>query len=141
VKAHKNVDFVGEINDRQKSDFLGEACALLFPVDWPEPFGLVMIEAMACGTPVIAFRSGAVPEVIDEGESGFVVDTIDDAVAAVNRLHEIDRTRVRAIFESRFTAERMAHDYLAIYRHLLKSRGNLNKLRLTKDRAIGAAIA
>jgi glycosyltransferase involved in cell wall biosynthesis len=116
VATHPNVEFVGEINERQKADFLGNACALLFPIDWPEPFGLVMIEAMACGTPVVAFRCGSVPEVIDDGVSGFIVRDVDEAVAAVKQIHKLDRVEVRAIFEERFTAERMAEDYLAIYR-------------------------
>ena len=102
----------------QKAEFLGNAAALLFPIDWPEPFGLVMIEAMACGTPVIAFRAGSVPEVVEDGITGFVVRNVDEAVAAVQRLPELDRRKVRAVFESRFTVERMARDYLAIYRGL-----------------------
>jgi glycosyltransferase involved in cell wall biosynthesis len=118
VAKHANVEFVGEINDRQKAEFLGNARALLFPIDWPEPFGLVSIEAMACGTPVIAFRAGSVPEVIDDGITGFVVRNVEEAVAAVRRLPDLDRRKVRAVFESRFTAERMARDYLAIYRGL-----------------------
>jgi glycosyltransferase involved in cell wall biosynthesis len=115
VKANPLVEYVGEINERQKSDFLGGATALLFPIDWPEPFGLVMIEAMACGTPVIAFRSGSVPEVVDDGHTGFVVATVEEAVEAVGRIGEIDRAKVRAAFETRFTAERMAREYLKIY--------------------------
>jgi glycosyltransferase involved in cell wall biosynthesis len=118
VAAHPNVEFVGEIDERRKGAFLGNARALLFPIGWPEPFGLVMIEAMACGTPVIAFRQGSVPEVIDDGVTGFVVDDVAEAAAAVKRLGEIDRAKVRATFERRFTAERMARDYLAIYRGL-----------------------
>ncbi|HZQ00222.1 MAG TPA: glycosyltransferase family 4 protein [Reyranella sp.] len=122
VKAHGNVEFIGEINERQKADFLGNARALLFPIDWPEPFGLVSIEAMACGTPVIAFRAGAVPEVIDDGVTGFVVKNIDEAVAAVRRLDMLDRRKVRAVFEHRFPAERMARDYVRIYNNLLGRR-------------------
>jgi glycosyltransferase involved in cell wall biosynthesis len=118
VAKHANVEFVGEINDHQKAAFLGNAQALLFPIDWPEPFGLVSIEAMACGTPVIAFRAGSVPEVIDDGVTGFVVRNVDEAAAAVRHLPELDRRKVRAVFERRFTAERMARDYLAIYRGL-----------------------
>jgi glycosyltransferase involved in cell wall biosynthesis len=97
---------------------LRNAAALLFPIDWPEPFGLVAIEAMACGTPTVAFRCGAVPEVIDDGVSGFVVDNVDDAVAATHQAIALDRTGVRAAFEERFTAERMTEDYLALYREL-----------------------
>jgi glycosyltransferase involved in cell wall biosynthesis len=115
VKGTPLVEYVGEIDEGRKSDFLGGAAALLFPIDWPEPFGLVMIEAMACGTPVIAFRSGSVPEVVDHGVTGFVVGSIDEAVEAVGRIPEIDRATVRATFENRFTVERMAQDYLKIY--------------------------
>jgi glycosyltransferase involved in cell wall biosynthesis len=118
IAAHESVEFIGEISERQKAEFLGNASALLFPVDWPEPFGLVMIEAMACGTPVIAFRSGSTPEVIDEGVTGFVVDDIGEAVEAVSRAKALNRAAVRATFERRFTVERMARDYLAIYRGL-----------------------
>jgi glycosyltransferase involved in cell wall biosynthesis len=118
VAAHPNVEFVGEINEREKAEFLGNASALLFPIDWPEPFGLVMIEAMACGTPVVAFRCGSVPEVVNDGMTGFVVDDIASAVNAVGRLDQLDRSLVRATFETRFTAERMARDYLEIYRAL-----------------------
>lgn len=115
VAAHPNVEFVGEIDEDQKGNFLGNARALLFPVDWPEPFGLVMIEAMACGTPVIAFRTGSVPEVIEEGATGFIVNDVDQAVTAVRAIDRIERAEVHANFEERFTAERMAADYLAIY--------------------------
>lgn len=118
VEAHPNVEFVGEINEREKARFLGDAAALLFPIDWPEPFGLVMIEAMACGTPVVAFRSGSTPEVIDEGASGFLVDGIEEAVVAVRRLREFDRAKARECFERRFTIERVADDYMNIYRNL-----------------------
>jgi glycosyltransferase involved in cell wall biosynthesis len=118
VKASPLVEYVGEIDERRKADFLCGASALLFPIDWPEPFGLVMIEAMACGTPVIAFRSGSVPEVVDEGVTGFVVGSVEEAVEAVGRIPEIDRVAVRAAFEKRFTVERMARDYLAIYEGL-----------------------
>jgi glycosyltransferase involved in cell wall biosynthesis len=118
VDAHPNVEFLGEINERRKAEFLGGASALLFPIDWPEPFGLVMIESIACGTPVIAFRRGSAPEVIDEGRSGFLVDDVDEAVAAVARLPALDRRGARACFERRFTIERVADDYLNIYRLL-----------------------
>jgi glycosyltransferase involved in cell wall biosynthesis len=114
----REVQLTGEVNDRTKEEFLANAAALLFPIDWPEPFGLVMIEAMACGTPVIAFRHGSVPEVIDEGVTGFVVDDEEEAVRAVRRLGEIDRRQVRACFERRFTARRMASEYLALYEGL-----------------------
>ncbi|MBA2632000.1 MAG: glycosyltransferase family 4 protein [Chloroflexi bacterium] len=113
-----HVDFIGEIGPADKGDFLGHAAALLFPIDWSEPFGLVMIEAMACGTPVIAYRSGSVPEVIADGVSGYIVETIDESVDAVMRLHEISREGCRASFEERFTVERMARDYVAVYERL-----------------------
>jgi glycosyltransferase involved in cell wall biosynthesis len=118
VESHSNVEFIGEISESQKSEFLGQAAALLFPVDWPEPFGLVMIEAMACGTPVIAFRRGSVPEIVTDGVSGFVVDTVEQAIRAVRRIATLDRAKVRAEFERRFTCERMARDYLEIYQAL-----------------------
>jgi len=115
----KGVEFVGEIGEREKDDFLGRARALVFPIDWPEPFGLVMIEAMACGTPVIAFPAGSVPEVLEDGVTGFIVDGVDDAVAAIGRTAAFDRRRCRAEFERRFTAERMAHDYVDVYEELI----------------------
>ena len=115
VRAHPNVEFVGEIGDHEKASFLGGARALLFPIDWCEPFGLVMIEAMACGTPVIAFRCGSAPEVIDQGTSGVVVNSVDEAVIEVERIGSLDRATVRATFERRFTVERMARDYVDIY--------------------------
>jgi glycosyltransferase involved in cell wall biosynthesis len=110
------VEYVGEIGEAEKSAFLGNAQALLFPIDWPEPFGLVMIEAMACGTPVIAFAQGSVPEVMEQGVTGFMVDDIDGAVAAVKRLPELDRRNIRRRFEERFCVTRMANDYLDIYK-------------------------
>ena len=113
------VEFIGEIGDREKGEFLGRAMALLFPIDWPEPFGLVMIEAMANGTPIIAFRRGSVPEIIDEGVTGFVVDSVDAAVAAVPRAAALDRSRVRRCFEERFSVERMARDYVELYEDVL----------------------
>ena len=115
------MEFIGEIAEHEKPRFLGQAAALLFPVDWPEPFGMVMIEAMACGTPVIAFKYGSVIEVIEEGVSGFVVDTLDQAVAAVGRLENLERRQVRAAFERRFTVERMTRDYASIYQELFAS--------------------
>lgn len=115
----ERIQHVGEVNDQQKQQFLGDAAALLFPIDWPEPFGLVMIEAMACGTPVIAWRNGSVEEIIEEGVSGFIVDSHEEAVAAVKRLPELDRQRVRQAFLERFTARRMAEDYVALYQRLL----------------------
>jgi glycosyltransferase involved in cell wall biosynthesis len=114
------VEFVGEIDEAGKRDFIGRARALLFPIDWPEPFGLVMIEAMSCGTPVVAWDCGSVREVIDDGESGFVVGDLDAAVAATRRIGELDRAAVRACFERRFSAERMAADYVEIYEQLAR---------------------
>jgi glycosyltransferase involved in cell wall biosynthesis len=116
------VEFIGEINEREKTKFLGEAAALLFPVDWPEPFGLVMIEAMACGTPVLAFRCGSVPEVIEDGVTGTVVDSEEEAIAALPAILAYDRRAVRRRFEERFTDTRMAQDYVSIYRRLLRNR-------------------
>lgn len=113
--GHPLVEFVGEIDEARKSGFLGGARALLFPIGWPEPFGLAMIEALACGTPVIAYRRGSVPEVIQDGVTGFIVDDEDGAVRAAGRLDELSRARCRAVFEARFGVERMASDYLALY--------------------------
>jgi glycosyltransferase involved in cell wall biosynthesis len=109
------VEYIGEIDESGKPDFLGKAAALLFPIDWPEPFGLVVVEAMAFGTPVIVWNEGAMPEIVDEGVSGYVVDSIDAAVAAVARAERLDRHLVRAAFERRFSADRMVRDYEAIY--------------------------
>jgi glycosyltransferase involved in cell wall biosynthesis len=119
---HPSVDYIGEIDDRHKSKFLGEARALLFPVDWPEPFGLAMIEAMACGTPVLAFRNGSVAEVVDEGVTGHVVDSMDEAISALGRVLALNRGIVRRRFEERFTSARMAQDYLKIYTKLVGTR-------------------
>lgn len=116
--ALPHVEFIGEINEMQKPDFLSGAHALLFPIDWPEPFGLVMIEAMACGTPVITYERGSVPEVIEDGLTGFITRDEADAVRAVGRIGELDRAQVRARFEERFSARRMAEDYLSVYEEL-----------------------
>jgi glycosyltransferase involved in cell wall biosynthesis len=113
------VEFKGEIGDDEKGEFLGNACALLFPIDWPEPFGLVMIEAMACGTPVVAYRSGAVPEVMEQGHTGFIVQGLEDAVEAVRHVAQLSRKRCREVFEQRFTATRMAHDYVQQFERLI----------------------
>src|SRR6266478_91145 len=114
-----HVEWVGEISDQQKNKFLGNAYALLFPIDWPEPFGLVMIEAMACGTPVIAYRGGAVPELVEPGQTGFIVEGLEDAVEAVRRVAQLSRKRCREVFEQRFTATRMAHDYVQQFERLI----------------------
>jgi glycosyltransferase involved in cell wall biosynthesis len=118
------VEFIGEINERVKTKFLGEATALLFPVDWPEPFGIVMIEAMACGTPVLAFRCGSIPEVIEDGITGKVFDSEEEAIAALPAILSYDRRAVRQRFEERFTAARMAKDYVSVYCRLLKTRAS-----------------
>jgi glycosyltransferase involved in cell wall biosynthesis len=118
--ADSGVEFLGEIGERDKRAFLGRARALLFPINWPEPFGLVLIEAMACGTPVIAFRRGSVPEVVDQGKTGFICSTVEEAVAAVSRLPEISRRGCRQVFERRFTASRMARDYVDLYQRQLE---------------------
>ncbi len=116
---HPLVEYIGEISDREKPDFLSGAIGLLVPIDWPEPFGLVMIEAMACGTPVIAFNRGSVAEIVDDGRTGYVVEDEISAVAAVDRLATLDRTAIRTEFERRFTARRMALDYIEAYRSLV----------------------
>jgi glycosyltransferase involved in cell wall biosynthesis len=115
----QGVEFIGEINEREKTEFLGKAAALLFPVDWPEPFGLVMIEAMACGTPVLAFRCGSIPEVIEDGITGKIVDSEEEAIAALPKILSYDRRAVRQRFEERFTSTRMAKNYVSAYRQLL----------------------
>jgi glycosyltransferase involved in cell wall biosynthesis len=119
------VDFVGEIGEAEKSAFLGNASAVLFPIDWPEPFGLVMIEALACGTPVIAFRGGSVPEVLEDGVSGFIVESIDEAVAAVARVNRLDRHVCRQRFEARFTVSRMAAAYVELYERVSNASAEL----------------
>jgi len=127
------VQFMGEIAEAEKSDFLGGARALLFPISWPEPFGLVMIEAMACGTPVIAFNQGAVPEIVRHGVTGFIVKTVDQAVKSVERLAEIDRVTVRATFERYFSVEVMATSYEVAYTEVLDGRTDVRSLRLAES--------
>ncbi len=122
------VDYLGEVGGQDREELLAGARALLFPVDWPEPFGLVMIEALACGTPVIAFRRGSVPEVLEDGVTGFIVEDVDEAVRAVERVDLLSRRRCRQVFERRFTAERMARDYLAVYDQLLGQVGREHPL-------------
>jgi glycosyltransferase involved in cell wall biosynthesis len=117
--AVPHVEFVGEISETEKSDFLGDASALLFPIDWPEPFGLVLIEALACGTPIVAYDEGSVPEIVEDGVTGFLVQSVTEAVAAVNRLESIDRAACRRNFEDRFTAARMAADYVELYERII----------------------
>ena len=119
ISGNPLVDFIGEISDHEKPEFLSGAIGLLVPIDWPEPFGLVMIEAMACGTPVIAYNRGSVPEIIEDGRTGFIVEDENSAVIAVDRLAGLDRVAIRKQFETRFTARRMALDYLDAYRGLM----------------------
>ncbi len=146
VDANSLVEFVGEIGDHEKSAFLGGAECLLFPIDWPEPFGLVMIEAMACGTPVVAFRCGSTPEIIEDGETGFLVETLEQAVAAVDRAASLDREAIRARFELRFSATAMARRYLDVYADLLARRpfaeapvnDVVTPLRPSEDRSFAA---
>jgi glycosyltransferase involved in cell wall biosynthesis len=128
-----NIEFIGEIGEHQKSAFLGGARALLFPIDWPEPFGLVMIEAMACGTPVLAFNHGSVPEVIDCGVTGEIVDSVEEAICKLTRVLAFERGQVRRRFEQRFSARRMASDYLRLY----ADRINGAKTHLSKDQKVG----
>jgi glycosyltransferase involved in cell wall biosynthesis len=149
----ETVQLIGEVNDAKKQPFLAGAAGLLFPIDWPEPFGLVMIEAMACGTPVIAYRSGSVPEVIDDGVTGFIVKSEEEAVSAVNELSRLDRRKIRARFEQRFSAYRMARDYESLYQNLIapgyqpdiiseseRSATNLNRDRSRSALAVAAAL-
>jgi glycosyltransferase involved in cell wall biosynthesis len=114
------IEYIGEITEAEKTAFLGDALAYLFPIDWPEPFGLTMIEAMACGTPTIAFNCGSVPEVIDHGVTGYIVETEEEAVRAIGRLDRLKREQCRRVFEERFCVSRMADDYLGIYRSFAK---------------------
>ncbi len=132
--AQANVEFVGEIAEHQKAEFLGNAVGLVFPIAWREPFGLAMIEAMACGTPVLATRNGSVPEVVDEGVTGFIVASETEAATVARQLHVLDRARIRKVFEERFTAQRMAEDYVSLYRcliagHEIAARGDLTRRR------------
>jgi glycosyltransferase involved in cell wall biosynthesis len=119
--AHDNIEFIGEIGDVQKPEFLSGALALIVPIDWPEPFGIVMIEAMACGTPVIAFNRGSVPEVIEDGVTGFIVEDETSAVGAIRRLSQLSRPQIRKRFEERFTSRRMANDYIEVYNELIRA--------------------
>jgi glycosyltransferase involved in cell wall biosynthesis len=114
------IEFIGEVDDNEKNALLGDAMAVLFSIDWPEPFGLVLIEAMACGTPAIGFRRGAVPEVIEHGSTGFVVDSIDEAVAAIPAAQKLDRRVIRQRFVERFQVQRMARDYVDLYANVLR---------------------
>ncbi|MBM5797967.1 MAG: glycosyltransferase family 4 protein [Cyanobacteria bacterium M_surface_7_m2_040] len=122
LQGNPLVEFIGEVDDAGKQELLGNALALLFPIDWPEPFGLVMIEANACGTPVVAWRNGSTPEVIEEGINGTLVESIDEAIEAVRHIEGLERERVRANFEVRFSAARQAEDYEHLYHHLIQAR-------------------
>jgi glycosyltransferase involved in cell wall biosynthesis len=119
---HPLIEFIGEISDAEKDEFIGNAMALVCPYDWPEPFGLVLIEALACGTPVLAYRRGSIPEIIDDGITGFVCENLSEMAEAVGRISLIDRRRCRMAFEERFTAERMARDYVALYERIIEGR-------------------
>jgi glycosyltransferase involved in cell wall biosynthesis len=125
----QRVEFIGEINEREKATFLGDAAALLFPIDWPEPFGLVMIEAMACGTPVLAFRCGSVPEIVEDGVTGKMVESEDEAIAALPEVLSYDRRAIRERFQERFTATRMAREYAGLYCKCLKTAANSGEER------------
>ncbi len=122
LQGNRYVEFLGEIGDREKNEFLGRAKALLFPICWPEPFGLVMIEAMACGTPVIAYNCGSVPEIVEDALTGFIVRDVKEAVAVLGKIDSLDRTQIRRRFEQRFTVERMTSKYLEVYGRLLEAR-------------------
>ena len=136
MQSRSFVEFLGEVGGRDKDELLGNAYALLFPIDWAEPFGLVMIEALACGTPVIAWRCGSVPEVIADGVTGFVVDNLDQAVHAVERIAGLSRHACRTAFEARFDTARMARDYLEVYRRLVDGALDLMAPGLPAARAL-----
>jgi glycosyltransferase involved in cell wall biosynthesis len=141
---HPLIEFVGEISDQEKNEFVGKALALVCPYDWPEPFGLVLIEALACGTPVLAYRRGSIPEIIEDGVTGFVCESLHEMIETVGRLTTIDRRRCRAAFEKHFTAERMAHDYVALYQQLLdedSALGELETIRIGTRRLDHAEMA
>ena len=133
-----HIEWVGEITDKDKDAFLGNAYALLFPIDWPEPFGLVMIESMACGTPVVAYEGGSVSEVMEDGVTGFVVNEIEQAVEAVGRVRDLSRARCREVFEKRFTASRMASDYVDVYKRLIDSDVEKSRTELSTPALINA---
>jgi glycosyltransferase involved in cell wall biosynthesis len=132
------IEFIGEINEHQKAEFLGQASGLLFPIDWPEPFGLVMIEAMACGTPVLAFNRGSVCEIIEDGKTGIVVQSKEEAIKIIPRLLALDRRRIRREFERRFSAQRMAHDHVGLYQELIRGEGKSLQSAFQSD-ALGNA--
>jgi glycosyltransferase involved in cell wall biosynthesis len=127
------IDYIGEISDREKPDFLSGAMALLVPIAWPEPFGLVMIEAMACGTPVIAYNAGSVPEIVEPGLTGFIVNDEAEAMAAIEKLPQLSRQKIRQRFEERFTARRMTLDYLEAYEGLMTAEQRRPRLVVAGD--------
>jgi glycosyltransferase involved in cell wall biosynthesis len=137
---HPLVHFVGEISDKDKSEFLGNALALLAPVNWPEPFGMSIIEAIACGTPVIAYPRGSIPEIVSDRKTGFIVRTVDEAAAAVKKIRRVSRKTCRQIFERRFTASRMAKDYVDIYKRLLGEKSDNKRARKARDLLQGSRI-
>jgi glycosyltransferase involved in cell wall biosynthesis len=139
--ASPDVEFVGELAEAEKMAFLAAARALVFPIDWPEPFGLVMIEAMVCGTPVVAFRRGSVPEVIEDGVTGYIVDDVAGAVAAMSRLDRLDHRKIRAEFQRRFSAQRMADAYLEVYRKLLDQRHDHGRNVVRRTAAGASSLA
>lgn len=134
------VEFIGEIGEREKDDLMGNACALLFPIDWPEPFGLVMIESMACGTPVVAWRAGSVPEVITEGITGVICESVEEAAQAVEGISQIDRTGCRQVFENRFSADRMAKEYVKIYEQIIAKTPQEEVLQNGRDHSGPGAV-
>lgn len=127
---HPLIEFIGEINEEQKQNFLGNASALLFPINWSEPFGIVLIEAMACGTPVIAHDKGSVPEIIENGKNGFIVSSTEEAAEVIHNIDKMDRDLIRKIFEEKFTAMRMASDYLALYKKLMASESSIQRAEI-----------
>jgi glycosyltransferase involved in cell wall biosynthesis len=140
---HPQVEFIGEIGEKEKEEFLGNAYALLFPIDWCEPFGLVMIESMACGTPIIGYRRGSVPEVLNDGVTGFIVSSVEESVRALENVHAFDRRRCRQVFEERFSATRMANDYVKIYGNLVHNAPNRTAGKLAVNLpapALGAVL-
>ncbi len=137
---HPLIEFIGEIGEYEKREFLGNALALLFPIDWPEPFGMVMIEAMANGTPVIAFKNGSVPEVIDQMKTGYIVNSVDEAVAALQNIDTFDRQQCRKIFEERFSSNVMARNYLMLYEHLIEKKNNFIKTKLSEKQSDAGQI-
>lgn len=133
-----HVEFIGEIGEKEKGEFLGNAKALLFPIDWPEPFGMVVIEALACGTPVIAWPHGSVPEILNEGESGFIVGEMDAAVRALKNVETLDRSQVRKVFEERFSVSAMAGNYFQLYKKLLATKDSGSEALQVQDQKFGS---